>query len=110
MAITLSSVLIILLLVLLNIATGCSSSTPSEEEMAEAILSHLTRSASGLSDSPCRPPQAVEVIDVLETTEKNKMTTWSVTVNVMCPNKEEQARYVIFKDVFGDIEVLRRIG
>ena len=108
MATNLSSILIILLLVFINMATGCTTGTPSEGDMEEALFSYLTRSASAYTESPCRNPEAVEVIEVEESSEENKMTTWSVTVSVICPNKEMQAQYVIFKDVFGGIKVLRR--
>ncbi|MCJ7523192.1 MAG: hypothetical protein MUP21_13380 [Dehalococcoidia bacterium] len=109
-AATLPSILIVLLLVLINTAAGCSSSTPSDEAIAEAIYSHLTRSAAGMGDSPCRNPGAVEVIEVEKASEKNKMTEWTVTVGVMCSGKEEQVKYVIFKDIFGDIKILKRSG
>ena len=101
------SILIILLLVFLNLAIGCTG-TPSEEDMGEVIFDYITRSAAALTEKPCHNPEAVEVIEVEETSEKNRMATWSVTVNVICSNEEVQAQYVIFKDTFGNIRVLRR--
>lgn len=76
--------------------------------MEEAIFTYITRSATGLSERPCHNPESVEVIEVEETSEKNKMTTWSVTVNVVCSVEQVQAQYVIFRDSFGNIKVLRR--
>ena len=102
-----ASILIILLLVFLNLAIGCTG-TPSEEDMGEVIFDYITRSASGFTDKPCNNPQAVEVIEVEEASEQHSLDTWTVTVNVICSNEEVQAEYVIFKDTFGNIKVLRR--
>ena len=88
-------------------AIGCNTGTPSEGDMEEAIFTYLTRSATALTERPCHNPEAVEVIEVEETSEANSLATWSVKVNVICSNKEVQAQYVIFKDSFGNIKVLR---
>jgi hypothetical protein len=107
-ATTLSLILLVLLLMSLNMATGCTSGTPSEGDMGEAIFTYITRSAAGVPERPCHNPEVVEVIEVEETTEKNKMTTWSVTVNVICSNEEVQAQYIIVRDTLGNLKVLRR--
>ena len=107
LATKLSSILIILLLVFINLAIGCTG-TPSEEDMGEVIIDYITSSAKGLTERPCSNPEAVEVIEVEETSEQKGLETWAVTVNVICSNEEVQAQYIIFKDTFGSIRVLRR--
>jgi hypothetical protein len=100
--------LFIISLVLVGTIIGCTTDIPSDGDIEEAILAYLTRSALALTESPCRNPEAVKVIEVEQSSEKHKMTIWTATINIICPNKEVQAKYVVFKDSFGDIKVLKR--
>lgn len=99
---------LVLLLLLACISIGCTSNTPSDEDIEQAILSYLTSSATTLTDNPNRNVEAVEVIEVGEPYEQGRMTMWPVTVKIMRPNQEEQAEYIIFKDILGHIKILRR--
>ena len=108
LATKLASILVILLLMSINLAAGCTG-TPSDEDMQEIIFDYITRSAKGVTERPCNNPEAVEVLEVEETSEEYALNTWSVTVNIICSNNEQvQAQYVIFKDTFGSLKVLRR--
>lgn len=95
------AILLVFILSLTVISTGCSSGTPSEEDFQEAILSHLQKSATGRTDNPGRRIEEVEVIEVGETFEYGKMTAWPVKVNIIKPGSVEQHEYILFKDILG---------
>ena len=100
--------LLVLLVVLAGMSLGCtSSSVPSNDEIEKVILSYLQKSATGLAGNPYRDVQAVEVIELGEPDEDG-MTMWPVEVRIVRPNSEERATFIIFRDTFGQLKVLRR--
>lgn len=103
-----SAILLVLILSLAVISTGCASGTPSDEDFEQAILSYLLKSTTGITDNPSRSIKSVEVTEVGESYEYGKMIVWPVKVNIVKPSSVEQAEYIIFRDVFGDLKVLRR--
>jgi len=107
------SVLLLLLLVVFavpaGLLTGCGSSTPTEEDVESAILSYLKTDVAAITDNPSRNVWGVEVIEIGEPFEQGRQTMWPVKVNILKSGSEqERAEYVLFKDVFGDLTVLRR--
>ena len=103
-----SAILLVLILSLAVISTGCTTGNPSEEDFEQAILSYLRKSTTGITDNPSRSIEAVEVIEVGESYEYGKMTVWPVKVNIVKPSSVERAEYILFRDVFGDLKILRR--
>ena len=102
------AILLALLICTTVISTGCATGTPSEEELEEAILSYLRQSTGGITDNPSRTIKAVDVTEVGESYEYGKMTVWPVKVDIIKSSGVEQAEYIVFRDVFGDITILRR--
>jgi hypothetical protein len=107
------SVLLLLLLVVFvvpaGVLAGCGSGTPSKEDVERTILSYLKNDVAALTENPGRNVQAVELVEIGEPFEQGRQTMWPVKVNILkSGNEQEQAEYVIFKDVFGELKVLRR--
>jgi hypothetical protein len=102
-------VFLVLFLISAGISLGCTSGVPSNEDIGKVILSYLQRDSLALSDSPYRDVQSVNVIEVGEPDEQG-MTMWTVKVEIVRPNRDEQAEYIIFRDTFGKLRVLRRIA
>ena len=100
--------LLVLILLLVSISVGCTPGTPSEEDIEKTLLSYLRQSAAAVTENTSRNVESVEVIEVSEPFEQGRMTMWTVKVNIVSPRDEEQAEYIIFKDIFGSIKVLRR--
>lgn len=104
-------ILLAVLVVLTGMSVGCTSGTPSEEDAEKVILSYLRNSAVTISDNPDRNVQAVHVIEIGESYQQGRQTMWSVKISIVRPNKDdEQAEYVLFRDAFGNLKVLRRIA
>ena len=102
-------ILLAVLVVLAGMSVGCTSGTPSEEDAEKVILSYLRNSVVTLSDNPDRNVQAVHVIEIGESYQQGRQTMWSVKISIVRPNKDdEQAEYVLFRDAFGNLKVLRR--
>jgi hypothetical protein len=107
------SVLLLILLVVFvvpaGVLTGCTSAAPSKEAVEKAVLSYLNNDVAALADNPSRNVRAVEVIEIGESFEQGRQTMWPVKVNlVKSGSDQEQAGFVLFKDVFGELKVLRR--
>jgi len=102
-------VLLVVFVVPAGVLAGCGSGTPSRDDVEGTILSYLETDVAALTENPGRNVQAVELIEIGEPFEQGRQTMWPVKVNILKPGGEqEQAEYVIFKDIFGEFKVLRR--
>ena len=101
-------VLIAVLVVSAGMTSGCSSKAPTEEEAERTILSYLQNSAAMITESTIRDVETVEVIEIGESYQQGRQTMWPVRVKLVSPKQVEQAEYLVFKDVFGSLRVLRR--
>jgi len=103
-------VLLSLLMVSVGVLTGCASSAPSEEAVEEALFSYLNNDVTGITtDNPRRNVRGVDVVEIGEPFDQGRQTMWPVKVTILkSGDEQEQAEYVLFKDVFGDLKVLRR--
>lgn len=101
-------ILLAVLVVSAGMSAGCTSGTPSEEEAERTILSYLWNSPSTITEGIGRDVEAVEVIEIGESYQQGRQTMWPVRVNLVSPKQVQQAEYLVFRDAFGGLRVLRR--
>ncbi len=101
-------ILLAVLVVSAGMSAGCTSGVPSEEEAERTIHTYLRNSPSTLTEGTSRDVEAVEVIEIGESYQQGRQTIWPVSVNLVSPKQVEQAEYLVFKDAFGSLRVLRR--
>jgi hypothetical protein len=101
-------ILLAVLVVSAGMSAGCTSGAPSEEEAERTILSYLRNSAATITEGTSRDVEAVEVIEIGESYQQGRQTMWPVRVKLVSPKQVQQAEYLVFKDAFGSLRVLRR--